>query len=910
MRPEYLTLSAFGPYAGRQEIDFSALGQSGLYLIAGDTGAGKTSIFDAITFALYGEPSGEARSAGMLRSKYASPDTPTFVELRFACRGKQYTVRRAPAYERRKKRGSGTTLISASAALTYPDGHVETLPTRVTPAITEILGVTRDQFAQIVMLAQGDFVRLLQADTRERETIFREVFETGVFRTLQERLKNELSALDKARIAASDTIAQAARAAAHRPEEALLPEDHLRWLRAQISRDTAEEAALEQALQAAETEHDDATAALTRAEAHAQAIAQLQAARAEAAAALETEKQCAAQLAAQDEKKAEADARKRTVAALEAALPGYDALEAARAEAAQKQQAYDDHAAALTEAQKAQAESNAKLDAMRRELAALESAGSALDALRRQHDELERDAAALTALREALSALEQDEKSYQAAQSAYLAAEAEADTMRAEAEALRRRFHREQAGLMAARLRPGEPCPVCGSTTHPSLAVPGCDAPSQAEVDAAEARAKRALNAAGERSRAAAKARGKLDADTDAAQKRAQALLPETPFDEADAEAERALTALADKCAEIAEETEAEASRMNRAQALIPALPEAERAAQKAAERAQQLASELGTLASECAAAQARAEQQRAALRYESRAEADAALEAEQTALQALLDAAQQAADAYHAAQSAHAAAQAKVQQLEELTHDEAPVDPDNLRARKEAAAAERERLRSESRALALSLAADRRAEQDMHAALTALRGLDAQWSELRALSDTANGNLTGKARVMLETYVQMAYFDRILRRASLHLFEMSSGQYDLKRREETDDLRSRSGLELNVVDHYNGTERSVRSLSGGESFLAALSLSLGLSEELQAAAGGVQLDCMFVDEGFGTLDEETLQLAMRALKSLTEGNRLVGVISHVGELRQSIERQILVTKNRTGGSEIRVKPE
>ena len=194
-----------------------------------------------------------------------------------------------------------------------------------------------------------------------------------------------------------------------------------------------------------------------------------------------------------------------------------------------------------------------------------------------------------------------------------------------------------------------------------------------------------------------------------------------------------------------------------------------------------------------------------------------------------------------------------------------------------------------------------------MHTALTALRGLDAQWSELRALSDTANGNLTGKARVMLETYVQMAYFDRILRRASLHLFEMSSGQYDLKRREETDDLRSRSGLELNVVDHYNGTERSVRSLSGGESFLAALSLSLGLSEELQAAAGGVQLDCMFVDEGFGTLDEDTLRQAMRALRRLTQGQRLVGVISHVAELRQSIERQIVVTKRRTGGSEARI---
>ena len=157
MRPVYLTLSAFGPYAARQELDFSALGRQGLYLIAGDTGAGKTTIFDAITYALYGEPSGEARSTAMLRSKYAEADTPTFVELRFENGGKTYTVRRSPEYTRKKARGSGLTKQAAAAELTCPDGRVETLPTRVTAAVTEILGVDRRQFSEIVMLAQGDF---------------------------------------------------------------------------------------------------------------------------------------------------------------------------------------------------------------------------------------------------------------------------------------------------------------------------------------------------------------------------------------------------------------------------------------------------------------------------------------------------------------------------------------------------------------------------------------------------------------------------------------------------------------------------------------------------------------------------------------------------------------------------------
>ena len=160
----------------------------------------------------------------------------------------------------------------------------------------------------------------------------------------------------------------------------------------------------------------------------------------------------------------------------------------------------------------------------------------------------------------------------------------------------------------------------------------------------------------------------------------------------------------------------------------------------------------------------------------------------------------------------------------------------------------------------------------------------------------------------MLETYVQMHYFERILGRANAHLMRMSGGKYDLKRRETSDDLRSKFGLELDVIDHYNGSVRSVRTLSGGESFIASLALALGLSEEIQAGAGGIRLDTMFVDEGFGTLDEETLRQAMRALQALTEGNRLVGIISHVAELRRSIDKQIVVSRKKSGGSTVEIR--
>ena len=182
----------------------------------------------------------------------------------------------------------------------------------------------------------------------------------------------------------------------------------------------------------------------------------------------------------------------------------------------------------------------------------------------------------------------------------------------------------------------------------------------------------------------------------------------------------------------------------------------------------------------------------------------------------------------------------------------------------------------------------------------TELLKTETRWKWMKSLSDTANGTITGKARIMLETYIQMQYFDRILARANIRLMTMSSGQYELVRRKENKSRVGKTGLELDVVDHYNGTVRSVKTLSGGETFQASLSLALGLSDEIQSSSGGIQLDTMFVDEGFGSLDEDALDQAIRALKDLSQGSRLVGIVSHVAELKERIDKKIIVTKKRT----------
>ena len=204
-------------------------------------------------------------------------------------------------------------------------------------------------------------------------------------------------------------------------------------------------------------------------------------------------------------------------------------------------------------------------------------------------------------------------------------------------------------------------------------------------------------------------------------------------------------------------------------------------------------------------------------------------------------------------------------------------------------------------------LVTNKTALENMQEKAADLEKLEKRYTWVRALSNTVNGNLAGKEKVALETYIQMTFFDRILQRANVRLLVMSGGQYELKRRREAENNRSQSGLELDVIDHYNGSQRSVKSLSGGESFKASLSLALGLSDEIQSAAGGIRLDTMFVDEGFGSLDEESLQQAIRALTGLTEGNRLVGIISHVAELKEKIDKQIVVTKDKSGGSRVEI---
>ena len=261
------------------------------------------------------------------------------------------------------------------------------------------------------------------------------------------------------------------------------------------------------------------------------------------------------------------------------------------------------------------------------------------------------------------------------------------------------------------------------------------------------------------------------------------------------------------------------------------------------------------------------------------------------------------AEEAFNASDKRIGELRAAIEGLEEQLAEKIELDKEAGLRQKSELTEERKEADRKSKTLSARLSANRAALTNIRDKSAELDGLEKRYTWLRALSNTAAGSIAGKEKIMLETYIQMTFFDRIIARANTRFMIMSGGQYELKRRREAENKVNQSGLDLDVIDHYNGTERSVKTLSGGESFMASLSLALGLSDEIQSSAGGVRLDTMFVDEGFGSLDEESLDQAMKALSGLAEGNRLVGIISHVAELKNRIDRQIVVTKEQTGGS-------
>jgi len=918
MRPLKLTLSAFGPYAGKTELDFAELGVSGLYLITGDTGAGKTTLFDGITFALYGEPSGETRETSMLRSKYAQPDTDTYVDMTFVYNGEEYNVIRNPEYQRPKKRGDGFTSQKADATFTYPDGRLVTGSPQVTTAIHELTGIDCSQFTQIAMIAQGDFLKLLIASTKERQGIFRQIFQTKNYETLQYRLKNEAGSLGSQYNEIHRSIKQYIDGIVCETDDVLeidvqkakdgqLTIDSVIGLLTKLTeQDELKQQTENTDLKVIEDEISKIDTALGKAEQESKTRNDLTKAQADltAESGRLTELQTAYEEATRHHP--EIDPLTGQIATEQAKLSQYDELDKSVKDIGEKgdqQRSLQEKKDELTESIRLK---NEQQKSWQEQLSTLKDAETKKLKLEAELEKVNGKKTQVERIKTLLSELSKINTAYEAAQEEYLGLRDSADTANITYIELNRVFLDVQAGILAKKLEDGRPCPVCGSKEHPAPAHISDKAPTEKAVETAKEKADKAHSDAVNISSAAAKEKGKLESKNKEIEKAVKDIFGDRP-EVLDKAITAELSKITELLAAVSQGIEDEKQRCKQKADIEANLPTLEKELVELSNAVTTNGTAIATLTTEISGLEAKLNKLRETLVFATKKDAEGNIRILTKKKKQLESSIRTAKDSLDAHKTLISGLETQIKTLTKQLDDAEAIDTEKLIHQKTEFTANKTVLSIKLTAIVSRLNTNNNIKSHINERLREAAGVEERWKWVKALSDTANGQLSGKDKMMLETYVQTSYFERIIRRANIRLMIISSGQYELKRAVDASNQKSKSGLELNVIDHYNASQRSVKTLSGGESFMASLSLALGLSDEIQSTSGGIRIDTMFVDEGFGSLDEDTLSQALKVLNGLAESNLLVGIISHVSELKERIDKQIIVKKEKSGGSHVEI---
>ncbi|MDO4405612.1 MAG: SMC family ATPase [Eubacteriales bacterium] len=913
MRPLSLTLSAFGPYAGETTIDFSKLGDSGLYLITGDTGAGKTTLFDAIVYALYGSASGSDRGGKDLASKYAGEDAASYVDFTFSNRGAEYRVFRCVNNEGRRKVVIGDKNQLQEAVLFGGDGKPIAHKVReVTAKVEEVLGLTRDQFVQIVMIAQGQFRELLTASEDVRGPILKKLFQTEPYANLQDRINAEANAQNAVCADLRRDLDHVVKTVAFGEKEAFdaeaaeaRSEEFLSFLEKQVGEG---QKALEDA-QSEKEKLDETLGKLQKQKGTDETLLKQVGELTGVLAALDgAAKTFAESKAAFDLENSEERVKARETLAGQITLETKQLGEYEKLD--EKQKAFDAFLKDLEEKETRYAQ-NAKLQSAEEEYQIkLEEDLNGLLSVPKEQAEWShaRDAAeergkALDDLQTRLDTYAAGKKTLKQLQDDFTDQKHQYDTAEALRKALEDQYLNAQAGVLAETLVDGEPCPVCGSTNHPHCAVLPENTPEKADVDKAKADEEAARTASEAAARKAAEQSAALEQQKRGLAKDCEAV--GLPFDEGTGDALQEKRAenrtLQAELKTVGKELQKKAERLEKLKEDLPKKKSANEARAK----------ELGELKTSIANLSGQKDARRAELEEAQKNLPYASLQKANEALLGLTDKQKAMADALEAARKAfETAKENKVGLVAKRKTLEAGLDGFDKAAAeervKQIAELTEQGKALEQKVIACTTALQnaKQAQKDAEKTLHDLSAAREKQGWLWELDRVFNGKLTAEGRLKLETYVQAIYFDQVLAHANRRLYTMTGGQYELARQTEAGDKRSAYALNLDVIDHYGDvSRRSVKTLSGGESFLASLALALGLSDLIQERSGGVQLDTLFVDEGFGSLDAESLEKALQTLEELGAEHRLVGIISHVEELGQRIDRQIDVRKLPSGGS-------
>ena len=917
MRPLKITMSAFGPYAGEVTLDMQKLGKSGIYLITGDTGAGKTTVFDAISYALYGEASGNYRENTTLRSKYASADTPTFVELEFEYNNKIYKINRNPEYPRPNKRGEGFTKQSANAELVMPDGSVITKIKEVSAKVEEIIGINKNQFSQIAMIAQGDFRKLLNCETNERSKIFRKIFKTEPYHNIEIKLSSLFNELKRNREKEKSGIEQYINQLKCNENDTLsleleraksgdvLIEDVIKLAGEIINKDTLEYTKTQKNIESINEEIEKINSNIKLYEnqeatkkAYAKASAKLEE--------LKTKRnECEKAYKSAEAQRERLDDLTKKINLINSKMPKYDELKSLENSINERTQSFEKSNNSLKLKQQEITLLEKEIDEKSKALEEVKGADLLVQKLTVQKEEINKKAEALKELKTEIDRCKTEQKNLKNAQSFAKSALDEYGALENEYNQIYIAFFNEQAGIIADELKDGEPCPVCGSTSHPNLARKSENAPSQTDVQSAQNLVKKAQEKADKARDTASALKSRFDEISANVKSSAKKLFgtDDNVFDDYNSNINALKKEYDDTLALLKTANE----KLNLYKKLDKEIP-------KIQEKQKSLSDEISTLNTQKASDEAfisentkRVTSIKSELDFESADLAKDKLKEYTNLSNDIKNAIEKSKNAFDDIKSKYDTQKGTKASLENALKEFKEIDLASLNEESLKLNEYKKDVDETAKSLYSRIESNKSLVDNISEKRDILKEYDDKYVWLKALSETANGDISGKEKITLETFVQMTYFDSIIRKANIRLLTMSDGQYELVRRSDAETLKKNEGLALDVIDHFNGSSRSVSTLSGGESFMASLCLALGLSDEIQSSNGGIKLDTMFVDEGFGSLDGEALDRALSALTSLSQGNRLVGIISHVDALCDRIDNKIVITKDRTIGSNAQI---
>lgn len=923
MRPQKLILSAFGPFAGNTEIDFTKF-KDGIFLISGETGAGKTTIFDGICFALYGEPSGSYRKQDMLRSDFAKSEVETKVTFSFIHKGIGYKIERIPSYMRKSKRGDKMTRQSPEAVLYQKDEILLTGNNQVTSKIEEILGMDRMQYQQISMIAQGEFLKLLYAKGKERSEIFRKIFGTGYLYDFQEKIKRKhLSCKYEYENIQNTLLEQEENILISKDEEEYEAYERYYKQKHQIKEfmDTIKD------YQKRKIKiYDDKGEQKKQLEEDYQKeqflFLQMQNKTKE----IKEIKVLIKELSDQ-EKEIRKEKRniKQAYTKMQKEIPMIQKKEILLKELQNQMKQYKE----LEQLEKKQENfkvSKGRLFQKQEELRQKQEKElqkekqlfkflSKSDEIEKEYDQLQKKEISLKLEVENLLQLCKEKDTYYAQLDAYEKEGQNYEKIRIQRRKLKDQlsdwqdqYDRNQAGLLARTLTKGKPCPVCGSTDHPMPAtlkesditqemlknLRDKTEKTDQEYNTVFAKVKQIKGIVETLEESLCKKSGKSSDDLRELdmlyeQKMQQYKMIKKDYERSLKQKEK----IADYRSKVERSKEKQRSFMDKIQEMTKKIHEKDiswkqieakteeihkhlqyDSFEQAKEVSADLETEIKTLQNDLK-------------QIESKNEGILQKEIE---VKATIDEKQKILDDIKIQLTDM---KSSIQDFEDLKKFESRLHRKHREIQKQ-----NEYLEQINKQISIN----EQSMKFMEKKLSEYEQAEINYTLLKDLSDTANGEQKGKMKISFERYVQSVYFDLVLIAANKRLSVMSEGRYHLLRKEENENKKTSTGLDLEILDEWTGKKRNIRSLSGGESFKAALSLALGLSDVIQNKKGGIMVDTIFIDEGFGTLDGDSLNKAMQIIHDLSlDGNKLVGIISHVEELKEQIDQKIEVYKDHTG---------